>query len=64
MISLARRNGHPVIVNADLIEIVERSDDGATVVTLTTGNILEVVQAPEAVVEAVVAYRRRIAGPS
>ena len=64
MISLARRNEHPVIVNADLIELVERGDDGSTVITLTTGNVLEVVQSLEAVVEAVVAYRRRIAaGP-
>jgi len=61
VISLARRNGHPVIVNADLIEIVERSEDGATVVTLTTGNLLEVVQSPEDVASAVVAYRQRIA---
>ncbi len=62
MITLARRNGHPVIVNADLIEIVERSDDGTTVVTLTTGNVLEVMQSPGDVAEAVVAYRHRLAG--
>ncbi len=61
MISLDRRNGHAVIVNADLIELVESIDD-STVVTLTTGNVLEVAQSPEAVLEAVVAYRRRIAG--
>lgn len=59
MISLERRNGHAVIVNADLIELVE-AIDGATIVTLTTGNVLEVVQSPEAVLEAVVAYRVRI----
>lgn len=60
MITLARRNGHPVIVNADLIETVERGDADSTVVALTTGNVLEVVDAPEAVLEMVVAYRRRI----
>ncbi len=62
MITLARRNGQPVIVNADLIELVERSDDGATVITLTTGNVLEVVQLPHDVAETVIAYRQRIAG--
>lgn len=61
MISLARRNGHAVIVNADLIEIVEASEDGTSVVTLTTGNILEVVQSPDDVAAAVVAYRQRVA---
>ena len=63
MISLARLNGHPVIVNADLIETVERADDGAgaTIVTLTTGNVLVVADAPEAVRDAAIAYRRSIA---
>ncbi len=60
MIALHRLTGHPVIVNADLIEIVERSDDGETVVTLTTGNVLVVSEAPEAVREAALAYRRSI----
>lgn len=62
MISLARRNGHPVVVNADLIELVESGPDGTTVVTLTTGNVLEVTQSPADVAEAAIAYRRRIAG--
>lgn len=60
MISLVRHNGHPVIVNADLIETVERGDRDRTIVTLTTGNVLEIVDAPGAVLEAVVAYRQRI----
>lgn len=62
MISLARRNGHPVIVNADLIEVVERDDAGTTIVTLTTGNVIEVTQSPGEVAEAAIAFRRRIAG--
>ncbi len=60
MISLVRHNGFPVIVNADLIETVERSEDGATVVTLTTGNVLAVTDPPEAIVAAVVEYRRSL----
>ena len=91
MIALHRTNGHVVIVNADLLETVERSaapsfvasappfsDEGkaaeqevapergaatpheVTVITLTTGNTLIVMEAPEAVIEAVVAFRRRV----
>jgi uncharacterized protein YlzI (FlbEa/FlbD family) len=64
VITLHRRSGHIVIVNADLIETVERSNDGETVVTLTTGNALAIAEAPEAVVQATIDYRRSIvAGP-
>ena len=59
MISLTRANGFPIVVNADLIELVERVE-GQTVVTLTSGNALAVAEEPAAVLEAVVAYRRRI----
>ncbi len=62
MITLHRRSGHPVIVNADLVETVESSADGETVVTLTTGNVLVVEETPQAVAEAAIAYRRGIAG--
>jgi uncharacterized protein YlzI (FlbEa/FlbD family) len=60
MIALTRPNGHPVVVNADLIETVESADDGSTVVLLTTGNVLSVNETPEAVRDAVIAFRRRI----
>lgn len=63
MISLVRQNGYAVIVNADLIETVERSQDGATVLTLTTGNVVAVADAPEAVLAAVVEYRRSLGVP-
>ena len=63
MISLVRGNGQPVIVNADLIETVERAEGGGTVVTLTTGNVLAVTDAPESVKAAVIAYRRSIVAP-
>jgi uncharacterized protein YlzI (FlbEa/FlbD family) len=62
VIALSRPNGYPIVVNADLLETVERVED-RTVVTLTTGNILEVTESPEAVIEAVVAYRRAIGRP-
>ncbi|MDQ2857594.1 MAG: flagellar FlbD family protein [Candidatus Eremiobacteraeota bacterium] len=64
MISLVRHNGFAVVVNADLIETVERSEGGATVVTLTTGNVLAVTDPPEAIVAAVVTYRRSLAAPA
>ncbi len=38
MIALTRLNGHPVMVNSDLIESIEETPD--TVVTLTSGNKL------------------------
>ncbi len=63
VIVLRRPNGHPIVVNADLIETVEVSEDGATVVTLTTGNALLVTQTPEEVREAAVEFRRQIAFP-
>ncbi len=63
MISLTRQNGHPIVVNADLIEMIESADDGTTVVLLTTGNTLTVNETPDAVREAVVAFRRRIHAP-
>jgi len=62
VITLVRPNGHPVIVNVDLIETVERDGAQLTVVTLTTGNVLQIADAPESVLEAVVAYRQRIGG--
>jgi flagellar protein FlbD len=63
VISLTRPNGHPIVVNADLIETIESADDGTTVVLLTTGNTLTVNETPDAVREAVVAFRRRIHAP-
>ncbi len=62
MIALSRPNGQPIVVNADLFETLERIDD-RTLIILTTGNVLEVTENLEAVVDAVVAYRRRIGSP-
>lgn len=62
MIALRRPNGFPIVVNADLIETVETVSDGTTVVTLTSGNTLVVLDPPEAVRAAAIEYRRRIAG--
>lgn len=61
MIVLARLNGHPVMLNCDLIESVEE-ENGATVVTLTTGNAVVVANGLDEIREKVVAFKRRIHG--
>jgi uncharacterized protein YlzI (FlbEa/FlbD family) len=62
MIVLTRPNGRPVYVNPDLIETAERDDDDcATTVALTTGNVLVVSDLPSAIVDSIIAFRRRVA---
>lgn len=64
MIVLHRPSGHIVVVNSDIIETVEAVPGGASAVTLTSGNVLEVAETPEAVRAAAIAFRRAIlAGP-
>ena len=59
MIRLTRINHDPVILNSDLIEHIEGTPD--TVISLTTGQKMMVLESPEEVVHRVVAYRRSIA---
>jgi flagellar protein FlbD len=61
MIKLTRLNHSPLIVNSDLIEHIEVTPD--TVVTLTSGQKLIVLETAEEIVERVVAFRRSIFGP-
>lgn len=56
MIKVTRLSGEMVVINAELIETVEATPD--TVITLTTGKKLVVLEEPEEVVERVMAYRR------
>jgi flagellar protein FlbD len=60
MIHLTRLNREPVVVNADLIALLETHPD--TVLKLSTGEFVRVLESAEEVVNRVVAYRRRIAG--
>lgn len=60
MITLTRLNGHPVMLNCDLIETVEAN--GETVITLTTGNAVIVREPLEQVEQKVVAFKRKIVG--
>lgn len=56
MVKLSRINGAEVTVNAELIETVEATPD--TIVSLTTGKKLMVVESVDQVIEKVMAYRR------
>jgi flagellar protein FlbD len=58
MIRLTRLNHVPVILNSDLIEHIEETPD--TVIMLTTGQAVRVLESAGEVVERIVAFRRRI----
>ena len=55
---VTKLNGEPLVLNAELIELVERTPD--TVVTLTTGRKLLVRESVEEIVRRVLDYKRRI----
>jgi flagellar protein FlbD len=58
VIRLTRFCGDPVFVNSDLIELVERNPD--TVLTLTSGNRLTVLETPEQIADLVRSFRYSI----
>lgn len=58
MIQLTRLNHVPLVLNSDLIEHVDVTPD--TVVTLTTGQKIVVLESAEEVVERTIRYRRAI----
>jgi flagellar protein FlbD len=57
MISITRLNHTRLMLNSDLIEHIEATPD--TVITLTTGEKLMVLEDPDELVERVVEFRRR-----
>jgi flagellar protein FlbD len=59
MIQLTRINQVPLVLNSDLIEYLEATPD--TVITLTTGQKLVVLEPAEEVVQRVIEFRRAIA---
>ncbi len=61
MIELSRLNGHPIVVNAELIKFVEQNPD--TVITLVTGDKLVVREAASEVMHRVLAYRHKLLHP-
>lgn len=56
MVELTRLNGHPIVINAELIKFIEQSPD--TVITLVTGDKMVVREAAPEVMERVLDYRR------
>jgi flagellar protein FlbD len=58
VIQLTRLNGHPVMLNSDLIEQIEETPD--TVVTLTSGNRLVVLDRMVEIQNKIVEFKRRI----
>ena len=58
MIIVTRLNHVPLVLNSDLIEHIEITPD--TVITLTTGQKIVVLEAAGDVVERVIAFRRSI----
>lgn len=62
MVRLTRLNHEPLVLNSDLIEHIEETPD--TVITLTTGQILRVLETADQVVQLIVDFRKRIFGPT
>jgi flagellar protein FlbD len=61
MIRLTRLSQAPVVLNAELIQLVESTPD--TVVTLTNGQKVMVLESSDEVVSRVVEYRRQVLHP-
>jgi flagellar protein FlbD len=58
MIRLTRLNHAPMVLNSDLIEHIDITPD--TVITLTNGQILRVLESADEVVARSVEFRRRV----
>jgi flagellar protein FlbD len=58
MIRLTRLNHTPLVLNADLIEHIEITPD--TIITLTTGQKIVVLESAEEVIERFVQFRRSV----
>jgi flagellar protein FlbD len=56
MIPVTRLDGDQVLVNDDLIETVEHTPD--TLISLTNGTKLFVLETPDQIVERIVAFRQ------
>ena len=58
MINVTRLNHTPLVLNSDLIEQIETTPD--TVISLTTGQKIMVLESTEQILERVVNFRRSI----
>lgn len=62
MIRVTRLSGDEVILNAEMVQEIESTPD--TIITLNSGKKVMVRESVEAVIEAVLEYRRKILHPS
>lgn len=60
MISVTRLNNQKFVLNADLIRTIEENPD--TVITLTTGEHLVVLEKTEVIIRRVIDYQRHLHG--
>ncbi len=58
MIKLKRLNRTDVIINAELIELVEETPD--TIITLTNGHKIIVLNSTEEIINLVIEYKQKI----
>ncbi len=58
MISVTRLNNQKFVLNADLIRTIEENPD--TVITLTTGEHLVVLETSEEIIRRVIEYERHL----
>jgi len=61
MIKITRFQGKEFYINSDLIEYIEDNPD--TVITLTTGKKIVIMEKPEEIVERIKQFRREINFP-
>lgn len=59
MIKLTRLKGEPFLLNCELIEFIEETPD--TVISMTSGRKVVVIESSEEVKERVIEYKRAIA---
>ena len=58
MIQLTRLNGHPLVINSDLIKLIENAPD--TVISLVNGEKIVVRETIDQILERIVQFRRRV----
>jgi flagellar protein FlbD len=61
MIYVTRLNHTPVALNCDLIEHIETTPD--TVISLTTGQKMMVLESTDEIIDRIIRYRRSILSP-
>ena len=58
MVAITKLNGHPMVINSDLIEVMEATPD--TTITMTTGRIVIAKEPVEEIIARVIEYKNKI----